>query len=419
MVQVDWDKVKSRSRCVCCAILPSGIRLLITTGIIALVAVTSVIVYNSPPFQYTAVNVVLNWSFDPRPMATYDSNFTYNVLLDPHCHTTYSDGSLSPEQNIQWHIDNGYNAMIVTDHNNIQGSIVAQQIAIAKYNDKIKVITGMEWTNCRVHLNFIGINESVTPIKNPTDLEIQQAINRTHELGGLVIMNHRPWDYWSNMDTPSIQDFAAWGVDFFDVANGHYFDFQTLVYARSQNIRVVTANDYHSGGLGATGWTVLNIPGVNYNPNASISADYFTTDQLWNAIKSQPTSFIYDVVGHGDDPYSYGGTNPKWLRLYPWIQMGAFFHSFYYMNRGMYSFVNGENCGPQSVVVQKDPIISTVLWVLGLFVIGELIRCLVTFVINKIKQRYDDKNDRRGGRYLKEWESEFGVVDTPLLNQNL
>lgn len=43
-------------------------------------------------------------------------------------------------------------------------------------------------------MNFIDINETVAataPV--PTDEELQRVINRVHELGGLVIVNHIPW----------------------------------------------------------------------------------------------------------------------------------------------------------------------------------------------------------------------------------
>jgi hypothetical protein len=49
---------------------------------------------------------------------------------------------------------------------------------------------------CRVHMNLIGINETIAPSTAwPTDEELQQAINRTHELGGLAFLNHWAWSH--------------------------------------------------------------------------------------------------------------------------------------------------------------------------------------------------------------------------------
>lgn len=43
-------------------------------------------------------------------------------------------------------------------------------------------------------MNFIDINETIpTTVPSPSDEELQKVINRVHELGGLVIVNHIPW----------------------------------------------------------------------------------------------------------------------------------------------------------------------------------------------------------------------------------
>lgn len=43
-------------------------------------------------------------------------------------------------------------------------------------------------------MNFLDINETIpTTAPSPSDEELQRVINRVHELGGLVIVNHIPW----------------------------------------------------------------------------------------------------------------------------------------------------------------------------------------------------------------------------------
>lgn len=43
-------------------------------------------------------------------------------------------------------------------------------------------------------MNFLDINETIpTTDPSPSDQELQRVINRVHELGGLVIVNHIPW----------------------------------------------------------------------------------------------------------------------------------------------------------------------------------------------------------------------------------
>ena len=41
---------------------------------------------------------------------------------------------------------NGYNAVIVSDHNTIEGGLATQKLAQEKYADKITVIPAMELT---------------------------------------------------------------------------------------------------------------------------------------------------------------------------------------------------------------------------------------------------------------------------------
>ena len=43
-------------------------------------------------------------------------------------------------------IANGYNAVVVSDHNTIAGGLAAQEIALEKYKDNITVIPAMELT---------------------------------------------------------------------------------------------------------------------------------------------------------------------------------------------------------------------------------------------------------------------------------
>ncbi|KYR02290.1 hypothetical protein DLAC_01122 [Tieghemostelium lacteum] len=413
----DKEKVLQRLKWLWLLLVPSLRRLILTVVIATLVSVIGVLIYNSPPSLYTSYELVINWSYDPRVLIPFDSNFTYNILLDSHCHTTYSDGSLTPEQNIQWHIANGYNAMFVTDHNTLSGGIETQKIAREKYNDQIKVLVGYEWSNCRVHLNFIGINESITPIQDPTDEEIQDAINQAHQQGGIVVYNHRPWSYWANLGQPTVQQFASWGVDYFDIANTYYFDMQTFLYARENGFGITTANDFH-GGTQATGWTLLNKENVtNYNSSAPINASYFTEEDLFQLFKQKKTSFLYQVTGSGYDVGSKLTKNPKYNFYSPWIKVGSFFHSFYSLQRGAASFVNGGSCGSQTVTIDESAIKSCVLWFVVLFLLGEIFRSIIMFIVKYIKMKRAQR--AQSSRTIKEWQEDFGVVDQPLLNLEL
>jgi len=154
------------------------------------------------PFRY-------NVTGDPDTVP-WDPDFgEFNVLLETHSHTYHSDGAMSPEQMVEWAIAYGFTAIAVTDHNNIKGGLEAKKYAEKKgYNEStILVIPGVEYTYvswevglmircCRVHMNLIGINETIAPSKAfPSDDELKAAINRTHELGGIVVLNHWAWSH--------------------------------------------------------------------------------------------------------------------------------------------------------------------------------------------------------------------------------
>jgi hypothetical protein len=45
-------------------------------------------------------------------------------------------------------------------------------------------------------MNLVGINETIAPSNAwPTDEDLQRAINRTHELGGIAVLNHWAWSH--------------------------------------------------------------------------------------------------------------------------------------------------------------------------------------------------------------------------------
>jgi hypothetical protein len=93
------------------------------------------------PFRY-------NISADPDTVP-WDPNFgPYNVLLETHSHSYYSDGAMSPEQIVEWAIAYGYTAVVVSDHNTVEGGLRAQKYAEDNGYDEntILVIPAVEYT---------------------------------------------------------------------------------------------------------------------------------------------------------------------------------------------------------------------------------------------------------------------------------
>ena len=143
-------------------------------------------------------------------------------VLDLHCHTTFSDGLLTPRQAVLWHIANGYNGMVVTDHNTLEAVDLCKSAA-KEIDPSFLVISGMEFTTMRVHLNLIGISELI-PLPRALwtrKRTIIQAIRLAHHQGGVVQFNHRDW-YFHHRYLPK-QWYFDHGIDGFEEYNGFGF----------------------------------------------------------------------------------------------------------------------------------------------------------------------------------------------------
>ncbi|EGC39515.1 hypothetical protein DICPUDRAFT_74920 [Dictyostelium purpureum] len=354
-----------------------GIQLIFLAIVIGIIAPITIVIYNNEPRKYLDDSIVINnidtLTFDPRNMTTFDTMLEKpNIFLNPHTHTTYSDGSLSPELAIQWHIANGYNVMFMTEHNRINGGLEGERIAKEKYSDKIIVIPGVEWTNCRCHLGLIGIRENVPSIKWPTNNEIKDLIEWVHSKGGFVILNHIPWSFWAELDQPSIEEWIEMGIDFLEVVNENVIDYQGIIYSKQHNLRYVTGIDLHLIQR-ADSWTVFNIPEAKQlQPTDLISsvAPTLTEELVMSTLKNKSTqlSFIFDAKGSiikasksKDSPIT-----ATYNFFSPFVYVGGFFHAFFQLERGMYSFVDG-SCTDVKVVIYGKQIVALVFWILVFF----------------------------------------------------
>ncbi|KAI8095127.1 polymerase/histidinol phosphatase-like protein [Gilbertella persicaria] len=319
-----------------------------------------------------------NWKINPRDyLQPYNTSFQYNVLLDGHSHSTYSDGKMNVRQLLDWHIANGYNAIMVTDsdHNTIEGGLAAEKLALEEYNDTIVVIPGMEYTCCRIHMNFIDINETV-PVTGPvpSDEELQKAINRVHELGGLVIVNHIPWSNTTEdgyqlprlPNHPSVEQLIQWGVDGFEVINQETFDLSTYQSAVQHNLIQMVGMDLHHPSVGAQVWLTINAPNM-------------TRAGIMQEIRARRTSFLFDPAG--THPRVYVDSPASYLALTPLTYLGDYFGMFYDDMKGMYSF-QGTFCHPEVLTVHKSVIGWFIFWVLIFLVVFELVRLLMRWCLS-------------------------------------
>jgi hypothetical protein len=181
---------------------------------------------------------------------------------------------------------------------------------------------------CRVHMNLIGINETVAPSTAwPTDEELQQAINRTHELGGLAFLNHWAWshvtgthflnlksltgveggyDTWRIPGHPSREDLVSWGIDGFESVNGDTIDLATLYFSKENDLPIYAGGDIHGPTHEPHAWTTLLVNEKDKFNQAAI---------LKRFRKPGATSFLFN--GEGPIERSWVPRNPGWDKWAP------------------------------------------------------------------------------------------------------
>ncbi len=154
------------------------------------------------------------------------------LLVDLHTHTTASDGVLTPKQLVHWHISNGYDGMVVSDHNTML-SVNKCKKAAREIDPDFLVIPGVEFTSMRIHLNLIGV-KSLMKVPNllwTRKKTVIKAIKHAHEEGGVVQFNHPDW--YPHKRYLSKKWYLKHDIDGFEVYNGFGFiDEQALDFIK-------------------------------------------------------------------------------------------------------------------------------------------------------------------------------------------
>ena len=113
-----------------------------------------------------------------------------------HCHTTESDGRLSPEECVHFYASAGYDILAITDHR----TVTTPQLGTT--SNRPFLIPGIEidyrlpgqW----VHVLGIGMDESISSIWNRYGTP-QEGIDLIDSLGGIAILAHPAW----SLNTPA------------------------------------------------------------------------------------------------------------------------------------------------------------------------------------------------------------------------
>jgi hypothetical protein len=249
----------------------------------------------------------------------------WNLLLDTHFHTKYSDGSMSIEQGVKWHIACGFNAFFITDHDTFANYEEIIQLQ-AKYKDQILIMPGIEIATPIGHMNVLGIHEwDCDHFTHPkVEDDIKKIILEAHRLGGVVTWNHFPWSTGGKIPRykihPTREQLIEWNVDLLECCNWDDdispIDVESYEFTRNHSeIGPVAATDVHTPEKDRLyGWTLVNIP--EFTPNA-----------LMTELRSKRTDVLLKPQGI---PYpTTHRENPKIWGLKPIYQLGAIFLSIH------------------------------------------------------------------------------------------
>ncbi len=245
----------------------------------------------------------------PHIIPEYDRK-AYNLIYDHHSHTHYSDGKLTIKQNVEWHIAMGFNALTITDHNNMRHLEKINKIKEEYIEKGILITSGIEWTTIRLHLNFLGVSKWDTRIPyKPKDEKIIDAINKAHDQGGIVVLNHIPWSIneAKYKNHPTRETLFEWGIDFIEIVNDdsqpqNAFDQESYDFCGKHKgeIGTLSGTDMHrpdkllSGGV--HGWTLLNLKEL-------------TEEALIEELKKKKTKILYSKEPYLDPGFHNSDIN--------------------------------------------------------------------------------------------------------------
>jgi len=104
------------------------------------------------------------------------------LKMDLHLHSCYSDDGIgSPQDIIQALLQRGLQGMALTDHNTVEGSLIARKVAPKDFC----VIPGVEITTKDGHLLALNVTHDI-----PAGLSVETTVDRIIERGGIPIVPH-------------------------------------------------------------------------------------------------------------------------------------------------------------------------------------------------------------------------------------
>ncbi len=212
----------------------------------------------------------------PRPMGRLVTRDPDVLLIDFHSHSQYShDGrkNFTPLKNMQWHMAQGYDAAFITDHNRVEAAQQAKALSETEWKDNgYRSLQGEEVSLFKTHLVILGNGDKIDNRLYDSDAsKIPSFIRDMHEKGLPVIASlPEYWFYhWDGSRLGTIDDFAAWGMDGFEIINSapKALDFpleyrrRIVDLCRTHHLCMTGISDNHGYGYATAAWNAMALPG--------------------------------------------------------------------------------------------------------------------------------------------------------------
>jgi hypothetical protein len=171
------------------------------------------------------------------------------INADLHVHSNCSKDSLiTPKDLVYYAKKRGLNAVAVTDHDQIEGSL-----KIARESDFL-VIPGMEVSSADGHIVALNLQELVA-----RGLSAQETVERIHRAGGIAIAVH-PYAWLKGSLASHVEDAK---FDAVETLNASAFPFNRCKRkaeetARKLHLPCVGGTDAHYGPTIGCGYTVID-----------------------------------------------------------------------------------------------------------------------------------------------------------------
>lgn len=262
-----------------------------------------------------------------------------------HTHTLNSDGDSTPDEVVRWYRENGYNFLVLTDHNFVTS--VDGLNALHGADEKFVAIKGEEvsdkFDSKPIHVNGLNVARKIDPQGGKSVVEVlQRNLDAVRAASGVPHINHPNYEWAITADDlKQVQNNKL-----FEIYNGHHLvnnlggggvpgleEVWDVILSSGKLLYGIAVDDAHTfkqpwnrnSAQPGRGWVVVRTDRLS--PTAILDAlergdfyastgvelsDYQTTDKDMTVTIKQEGSSKYRVlfIGQGGRVLKEGITNP-------------------------------------------------------------------------------------------------------------